>query len=76
MAHLHLVCLCLLQLFLQALLLVSEGFKGQHDLLDLVFTLLKHLFLFTILGVESLALTTALLFVPSRVFNLSVLNFD
>ena len=76
MTNLHLLASHLLQLLLQPLLLVSESLERQNDLLNLVLALLKHLLLLAILSVETFTLTTALLFVASRIFNLSVLDLD
>ena len=75
-AHLHLVRLRLLKLLLQALLLISESFEGEHDLFDLVFALLKHLFLLAVLSVKSLAFPATLLLVAARVLDLAVLYLD
>ena len=76
MTNLHFLASHLLQLLLQPLLLVSESLERQNDLLNLVLALLKHLLLLAILSVETLTLTSALLLVASRIFNLSVLDLD
>ena len=75
-AYLHLMRSRLFKFFLKALLLVSEGLKRQHDLLNLILALLEHFLLLAILAVEALSLASALLLVPPRVFNLPVLDLD
>jgi len=73
---LHLVAAHLLQLLLQALLLISERLERQHDLLDLILALLQHLLLLAVFTVEAFALTSALLLVAARILNLTVLDLD
>ena len=48
MANLHLMTSHILHFFLQSLLLVSKSLQSQHNLLNLILSLLQHLFLLTV----------------------------
>lgn len=51
MANLHLMTSHILHFFLQSLLLVSKSLQREHDLLNLILSLLQHLFLLTVLAI-------------------------
>ena len=75
-ANLHLLIAHLLKFSLQPFLLVSECLERQDKLLDLVFSLLEHLFLLPVVRVETLALTASVLLIASRVLDLAILDLD
>ena len=75
-ADVHLLASHAFELFFKSLLLIREGLQSHDDLLNLILSLLKHLFLLAHLAIEAFPLSTALLFVAPRVFNLPVLDLN
>jgi len=62
--------------FFKAFLFISECFKRHHNLFNFVLALLQHFFLLFVLRVESFALTTSVLLVTPRIFDLAIFNLD
>ena len=75
-ADVHLLASHAFELLFESLLLIREGLQCHDDFLDLILSLLKHLFLLAHLAIEAFPLSTALLFVTPGVFNLPVLDLN
>ena len=75
-ADVHLLASHAFELFFESLLLICEGLQSHDDLLNLILSLLEHLFLLAHLTIEAFPLSTALLFVAPGVFNLPVLDLN
>jgi len=61
----HLLCSHTFKLLLQPLFLVCKSFECQYELLDLIFSFLKHLLLLAHITIKALSLTTTLLLIAT-----------
>lgn len=75
-AYLHLLTSQSLKLLLKSLLLISKGFQCHNHLFDFILPLLQHFLHLFILTIQSFSLSSAILFVPSGIFNLTVLDLN
>ena len=75
-ANVHLLASHAFKLFFEPLFLICEGLQSHDDLLNLILSLLQHLFLLAYLAIEALPLSTAFLFVAPGVFNLPILDLN
>lgn len=73
-AYLHLLGAHAFVFFLKSLFFISEDFERHNDFLDLVLSLLEHLFHLFVVVVEALALIPPILFVAAGLCDLPVFD--
>ena len=76
MSNLHLLFLESIDLLLQSPLLISECFQGKHNLLDLTFPLLNHIFHFLVVLIETVTFGPAILLKLQMHIDLPILDLN